>query len=251
MKKFLSNITLIFFVFSVCGCKKGGQISVFCTNIEQFESEMGIINIGQKSLGNVLLIDTISKRAFLLASIDATASETKSSTIRDSLVMLSSTKFKIQLSGDIANASPQVKGEIKSEIDNETTFFLSNCVRKNIEHIPQRLNYVNSKDPQNYEAPLKNNVNTIIAVVTSMTYADRFEFRLRKQSDASASLNTITVGNYNLKVNYSCQNGLNIHAKQDGIFYKVNYYTLHLNNFVLLAKRINLNEYEMGENSLE
>jgi len=255
MKRILSTALTLFSALLLLilneGCKKDGQVAVICTDVSHFETDLGIINISQKSLGNVLLIDTGIKRVFSLGTLNIPAAKIKSSTRRDSMVMLSATKFKFELSGDIAKADAKIKAEVSTQIDNQTTFFLSNFVRKNIEDVTSYLNLANASYPEKYSEPLAANKNTLIAVVTSMTYADKFEFRLKKDADVKAKANTLTVGKYELNVNYSCQNSLDINAHQDGVFYKITLYLFDSNKFTLLSKDIDITDYKMAENALQ
>lgn len=233
------------------GCGKSGQITATCTDVGTFESKMGIVNIAQMSLGTVLLLDPVHKKAGYLGKLGFSNGEINTSTKRDSMILLSTAKFKTALSGEVAEAPSKIKAAIETEINDQTAFFLSNSVRKDIQNTTYLVNHAPAKDRDSYLSALSANDKTMIAVITSVVYADKFEFRTQASSSLSAGVNTINVGDYKLAVSYSCQNALAINAKQDGIFYKVTYFTLQNGQFVLRSLDIKLNEYEFDENALK
>ena len=166
------------------------------------------------------------------------------------MVMLSSMDLTVQFTGAFTKAPANVKAEAASHIKNSTTFYLSNCVRKNLNNATEALDNAQQHNNQAYSKALQHNPHGIIGVVTSMTYADKFEFRLQRELGAHMGINTMTVGDYQLQVDYACQNSLKVDAKQDGIFLKVSYYTFADSTFGLWAKSINLVDYDMAENAL-
>lgn len=246
---FLSSVAVIISCYSCTN--KGGTAKVICSDLEKFTSGVGVINIEQRSLGEVILLDTVTKAAYYLRRFNIPNSRIDVSTSRDSMVMLTSSKLQIQLSGDVNKASQKVKAEVETTITNNTTFYLSNCIRKSI-HDPSVEVTINDQEMGNiYKRALGQNENVILAIVTSVLYADRFEFRLRNSSESSAGASIISVGDFKISVDYTCKNSLTIDAKQDGIFYKVSFFRLDKdNNLIFSTPKIDITEYSTVQNAL-
>lgn len=165
------------------------------------------------------------------------------------MTLLSTSEMELQFEGDISVASENVKANVRSTIDNNTTFFLSNCIRKNITDPSAQINQIDPNYFSEHKAVLKKSPKYILAMVTSILYADKFEFRLKNQTNGEIGSNIIEVGSFKVSVSYACQNSIQINAKQDGIFYKVSYYTLGDDGELKFTPvSIDLTKYAMSQN---
>lgn len=244
----LSLSICIFLGLNSC-TENDGAIRVTCNDVESIQSGLGIINISQRSIGDIILLDTSIQSSFFISHIQIDERDISTTTIRDSMTLLSTSEMELQFEGDISVASENVKANVRSTIDNNTTFFLSNCIRKNITDPSAQINQIDPNYFSEHKAVLKKSPKYILAMVTSILYADKFEFRLKNQTNGEIGSNIIEVGSFKVSVSYACQNSIQINAKQDGIFYKVSYYTLGDDGELKFTPvSIDLTKYAMSQN---
>lgn len=230
----------------ITGCSSN-KATVSCTKVEKFQSDVGIINIPQFKIGDAILLDTVKKLGTFILNAKISDGDISASAPIDSTVILTETGFDINLSGDVSKASANVQANIKSTISHNTTFFLSNSVRKNISNPFTEIN-----KPDNLptiKTALANNKNTVCMFVSGIVYADKFEFRIKNSSGGSANANILKFGNFSIQIQYTCQGSLNVDSKNGGIFYKPSFYSLNAtqNQLLLQSLKIDLSDYTLQQ----
>lgn len=240
---------LVFTFFCISSCaENNGSVKVTCNDVEKIQSNLGIINISQRSLGDIILLDTLTKSSFYMRHLEIPKKNIESSTARDSMILLSSSVMNFHFEGDVSKADEVIKASITSNIENNTMFFLSNCIRKTIYSPVNEINYSDSTYESEYKNILQKDKRYVLAFVTSILCADKFEFRLKNQSNGEVGTNIIEVANFKVAINYTCQNNIRINARHDGVFYKVSFFTLDNNNkLVFTPMNIDLSEYNMSQ----
>jgi hypothetical protein len=225
------------------GCKSTANVA--CTEVEKFQSRSGVVNIPHFGLGDVILLDTIKKTGQYLLHCQITSDNISATPPIDSIEILTNTGFTIGLTGKVAKANADVQADVKSEISNNTTFFLSNSVRKNVINPSTEINQT-SIFPT-LKSAIQNNNDVICMFVSGIVYADKFEFRVKKSSQTEASTNIIKVGEFNVKVSYDCQGSLIVDAKKGGVFFKSSFFRLDdaKNQLVVHASDIDLSKYKL------
>jgi vacuolar-type H+-ATPase subunit E/Vma4 len=224
------------------GCKSTANVS--CVNVQKFQSNFGVLNSNMFENGDVIVIDTLNKNGIRILSIPMNSSEIASYSPVDTFEILTETGFEIQLTGKIAKkGSSTVQAQAKTRISKETTFLLSNAIRKNVKN-PQKILTSNSLIRSQIIQNLKDNPNNIIFMVSGIVYADNFDFRIKRSSEYQGQANVMKVGNFKLDVNYNCSGSLRIQAEQGGVFYKLTLFKLIDDRLAAFNPTINIAEYK-------
>lgn len=248
MKKTNNAAAFNFFGFALLfmtmyGCKSAAKVA--CSDVERFQSNSGVVNIPHFGLGDVILLDTVKKTGQFLLHTSINPGTISATPPIDSIEILTNTGFTIDLSGKVATASANVQAEVKTEISNNTTFFLSNSVRKNMFNPSININEA-SAFPTIKNAILNNN-NMVCMYVSGIVYADKFEFRVKKSSQVEANANIIKVGEFKVNVSYDCQGSLAIDSKNGGVFFKSSFFRLNdaTTQLVVHSADIDLSKYKL------
>lgn len=242
----ISYLLLIFILISpltlLQNCKSVASVS--CVNVQQFQSNSGVLNSNMFANGDILLLDTIRKVGTRIFTLEIQSSDLSSTNPIDTFEILTETGFEIQLSGRIAKGgSDQVKTQAKSRITKETTFFLENSVRKNVKN-PES---VISSSPVNSQLVrnIRDNPNNIAFMITGIVYADNFDFRIKKSSEFKGEANVMKVGDFKLDVSFNCQGSIVVNSKQGGIFYKGTFFKVLDNRIATINPSVNLSKYDL------
>ena len=191
-------------LFGVMGCKSSA--SVACTQVERFQARSGVVNIPHLKIGDVILLDTLKKVGEYILHCQISDSNISATPPIDSIEILTSTGFTIDLQGKVSKAKTDVQANVRSSISNNTTFFLSNSIRKNVVNPTTEINNI-SVFPS-LKSAVQNNSNVICIFVSGVVYADKFEFRIKKSVQAEANANIIKVGDFKVNVTYDCSGSL-------------------------------------------
>jgi hypothetical protein len=251
MKTFTIKTTLFYLFLSILfslilvqtGCKSTANVA--CTDVEKFQSNVGVLNMPHFGLGDVILLDTIHKTGQYILHCQIQSNNISTTPPIDSIVILTSTGFSIDLKGKVTKANADIQAEVKSSISNNTTFFLSNSIRKNALNPTSEINIGTAFEP--IKSALINNNNVVCMFISGIVYANKFEFRVKKSAQAEANANIIKVGDFNVNVSYNCQGSLELDAKNGGIFFKGTFYKLNSaqNSLVLFTSNIDLSKYKL------
>lgn len=250
MKLIYQNITfclglLVILVLSISqtGCKS--TASVACTDVEKFQARAGVVNIPHFGLGDVILLDTIKKTGEYVLHCQIPSGNISATPPIDSTEILTSTGFTIELKGKVSNANADVQADVKSNISNNTTFFLANSVRKNVVNPSTEINGITVFPT--LKSAIQNNSNVICMFVSGIVYADKFEFRVKKSVQWDGNAHIIKVGDFKVNVSYDCQGSLAIDAKNGGVFFKSTFFKLstNTNQLVVYSGDIDLSKYKL------
>lgn len=231
------------FIASITGCKS--TASVACTEVEKFQSRSGVVNIPHFGLGDIILLDTVRKTGQFILHCQITSNNISVTPPVDSIEILTSTGFTIGLKGKVSKANENIQAEVKSNISNNTTFFLSNSVRKNVVNPSTEIN--GTTVLPTLKSAILNNTNVICMFVSGIVYADKFEFRVKKSVQSEANANIIKVGDFKVNVSYDCQGSLTIDSKNGGVFFKSTFFRLgnSQNQLVVHSSDIDIYKYQL------
>jgi len=229
-------LIILFLSFSQTGCKSTAIVS--CTNVEKFQARSGVINIPHFKLGDVILLDTVKKMGQFIMHCAIQPSNISETPPIDSIEILTNTSFSIGLEGKVSKAKVDVQADVKSNISNRTTFFLTNSIRKNVENPSSEIN--GKEYLLQLRSAIQNNKNVICMFVSGIIYADNFEFRVKKESGSKVKANIIKVDDFKINVSYACEGSLDIDSKNGGVFFKSTYFRLDPGQDLLVIHSIDL-----------
>jgi len=253
MKRFFSKINyylglfvILFFPVFQMGCKSYAYVT--CNNVEKFQSRSGVINVPDFALGDIIILDTVKKNGQYV--FHCQPSNISTTQPKDSFEILTSTGFSIELLGKVAKAEAEVQADLKAHISNLTNLLLTNCYRKNIEDPSMLIN--EKKALSTIKNIMQNNRNVICMLVSGMIYADKLEFRVKKERVIGANANLVKVGDFKVEVNYNCEGNLGVDAKDGGVFFKSNFFKLNLkqDQLVVYSVDIDLSKYHLTQTIL-
>lgn len=250
MKRILSKINsylglLLLLIMPVMqmGCKSYAYVT--CNNVEKFQSRSGVINIPDFTLGDIILLDTVKKNGQYVFHCQIQPANISATQPKDSLEILTSTGFSIELDGKVAKAKAEVQADVKSNISNITNLFLTNYYRKNLVDPTVVIN--EKKALSILKSAIQNNRNVICMLVSGMIYADKLEFRVKKEKVIGANANLVKIGDFKVEVTYNCEGNLGIDAKEGGVFFKSNFFKLNpeQEQLVVYSVDIDLSKYHL------
>lgn len=242
-KQGLVSILIILVVISLESCKSVASVS--CVNVQQFQSNSGVLNSNMFNNGDILLLDTIRKEGTRIMSLDVPTSDLSVTDPLDTFEILTETGFEIQLSGRIEKGgSEQVKAQAKSRISRETTFLLRNSIRRNVKN-PELLITSNSTINNQVIRSIADNPNNIAFMVSGVVFADDFNFRVKKSSEFKGEANVMKVGEFKLDVDYNCKGSIRLSAKQGGVFYKGTFFRVIDGRISAFNPPIDLSKYDL------
>jgi hypothetical protein len=243
----MRNITILssLLITLLLGCKSTALVT--CNNIDKFESRSGVINTPFLNMGDLLIIDTLKKTGSFIGHIDLNSNDISSTNPIDEFEIISKTDFTISLSGKITK-STDLAATAKNSINNSSTFFLKNSIRKNIKDPIAKITGASIRNT--IINTLKENNHSIVMFVTNLVYAEQIKLRLSKVIATSANVNVIQVGNIDLNVNYNCNDALNAIATQNngsGVFFKGSFFQLNKEqtDLMFMANGISLGGFDL------
>jgi hypothetical protein len=238
---YLGLFVILFLPVLQMGCKSYAYVT--CNNVEKFQSRSGVINVPDFSLGDIIMLDTVKKNGQYV--FHCQPSNISTTQPRDSFEILTSTGFSIGLQGKVAKAEAEVQADVKSNISNITNLFLTNRYRKNIIDPSMVIN--EKKALLTLKNILQNNRNVICMLISGMIYADKLEFRVKKERAIGANANLVKVGDFKVEVTYNCEGNLGINGKDGGVFFKSNFFKLNLkqDQLVVYSVDIDLSKYNL------
>ncbi len=230
------------------GCKSYAYVT--CNNVEKFQSRSGVINVPDFTLGDIIMLDTVKKNGQYVFHCQIQPTNISATQPKDSFEILTSTGFSIGLQGKVAKAEAEVQADVKSTISNLTNLLLTNCYRKNIVDPSMVIN--EKKALSTLKNVIQNNRNVICMLVSGIIYADKLEFRVKKERVIGASAKLVKVGDFKVEVNYNCEGNLGIDAKNGGVFFKSNFFKLSpkQDQLVIYSVDIDLSEYNYNNTML-
>ena len=178
---------------------------------------MGVINLPKYVNGSLVKIFLNEKTGLRIGKMRIPDSLIAVTKPIDSIVVLSNTDFSFSFSGDISKADQHIQIQLENVVSNNSAFFLSNYFDSTVSQPIQLLNYNND-----FRSTLKSQQeeNSIFMMIQNITYANKFEFRIKQGNNSDANLNLVSIGDFKVKVNYACQNSIQINASNGGVFYK-------------------------------
>lgn len=245
MEKITMNLIKISLSLAVVsafqGCKSYGDCS--CTNVQKFSSNVGTINIPQLVIGDVVILDTITKTAQTKTNIFIPEKLKSIGTPVDTTMILSTATLDVALSGSIAKASASIQAQAKTDILQNTVFFMKNSISKTIRPTDSLMNLPNILT--SLKKVLQNNQHAVIFFVSKVIYADNFNFQIKSSTSTDANANIVHTGNFDVNVSYSCQGSLRLNSKSGGLLFKGSYWGLTNdgNSLVLKTYKINISDY--------
>jgi len=211
---------IILFTFAFISCKSKALVS--CVNVEHYQSASGIVNLPQVGIGDVFLIDTVTKITSYMGHVNVLAASLNTDQPPRDIDVLITATFSISFTGKIEKADKGVQAGLESTIGNSTIFHLKNSYRTSDIDPGKSINkatFINSiRDAYN------NNNNLVFGYVSALVYADTFNLMIKQQQGYANEVNVVHQGGYKVKVNYNCEGNLHIDSKKAGMFFKVSTY---------------------------
>ena len=230
----------------VSGCKKEGTVTVSCSQVDKYQSPAGVLNVPHFIIGDVIVLNTKTKKAFFKGHLDVSGSELSESEPIDTFVVLTETSFDVDFQGELNEPKyAKVQTDVKSMIEKNTLFYLVNNIRKNTKD-PDLIMNRDSLLAKRWQEGISDDV--IFMFVSGIVFADDFQFKLRNATTTSTDTQVLTYGTIKLIVSYKCKGSVKVDAKRGGIFFKGSFYKPNKdkNGFVMLTDAIvNLADYEL------
>lgn len=195
---------------SGCCRTKTGAARVNCGSLSMYQGEVGTLNTPQLKLGHVITLSPHTKRAFPVGLFRPATNQIDFGSTIEALAE----SFKSQFTVDFDATIPQsIQVRASNVIAKTSVLVITNLSRHDIlnplEFLNQNSNAVNQI--QANSAPSNH-----LIFVTTMIPATYLKLASTNSLHASASVDVIKVGNYNLHLSYSCNDELLRVARDQG-----------------------------------
>ena len=189
--------------FYTCNTKKVDAL-VGCSHIGKLQTGMGLLNVPQELIGNVIVLDPASHATGFGGRLNFADGDLDKSSAEDTTDLSDSSALSINFSADLPAT---VKVTLSSALTDATQLHLEKSERHQFKR-PGDL--VNSSDNQKFITKLiDDNPNTKIVLVDAGVAAQKVTFALKNGTQNTVNVNVPGTGDFELSVNYSCQGDLN------------------------------------------
>lgn len=225
-------------ILAAAGCQGDGastSASVSFDKLQKYQSQFGVFDAPEFTLGDVLEIDTAAKVGSRILGIAPTKNDTTTTTPIDSSAITTNLDVKVAVDATLGSAdAATVTAAISSYASSSTYFVLKNFRRVNLND-PGQFTTSNSSAFARVKEGLAASQPKIYLVVSGLVRADDAQLKMKDSTGASVSVNVIKAGKFNVTVNYSANATLTQAAKQGAIFFKVDQLDLNAAKNGLLA----------------
>lgn len=221
--KSIKFLLLIFFLASLLSfkcCKCGVVASVKCGEITQIESDFGVLNLANFSLGTILELDPVSKIANRILTVDPDPANVRQPNPElDEIKRDVSTRFDIVFDVEVPEA---VKANIKKELNSNVKFVLTKAKRIEItDPLKELLNSPRANDV--IKARMEANPDHYFLFVNAHNMGKELKIQVEKSNNGKLEVNVFKYGKYSVVVSFLCQDTITGFASESGAwFWKYN-----------------------------
>jgi hypothetical protein len=190
-----------------------GTATVTCGDAEQFESDLGVLNLAQLRLGQYMYVDTARLIAFHGGFLPSTQS-----VVTEPVASLS-THYAARVSVALSASVPtDLQAQAKEAISRSTRLTATGVRRETMPSVVAALeaNSVSGNDIKRALAEPR----VVPFVVHAVVRADSLRIGLA-ESDSGAVSTHLVVGGYDLTVSFECSQVLEVFGSQVPVFFKV------------------------------
>ena len=192
-------------------------------DIERYQSNFGVFNAPQFSLGDIIDIDTNAKQGGRIRGLVPAANEIDETAPIDHTEIATDVAIDVTLSGEVTKASQPEKdavtAQVKAYTNSNTVFFLKKHKRRNITDPVAKLNATpDARDDLKRRIAAAN--GHVYLIVQSLILADSAELRMSQQSGGTATTTVLKAGKFDLAVTYKQNATLNQAASGGAVFFK-------------------------------
>jgi hypothetical protein len=174
--------------------------TVLCGNFGRAETDLGVLNLAQLRLGDILDLDPQQFTANRVVSFDPKGVQPPTPEV-DSTSLLKKTDFNVSFSVDLPAT---VQADAKAFISTNTAFVLKNSSRT---QIADPLGEINA-DPTLRAKMKEVKTGHIIMVISGLISAKQLTIKLDKATGTEGGADLFKLGKYEFAVNYDCKSSI-------------------------------------------
>jgi hypothetical protein len=186
--------------------------AVSCGEVELVQTNLGILNLSQFSLGQYLYVDTTEALAFHGGFIDPGASVTTEAVA--SLSIGYNARLAVQLSAEVP---PAVKADAEEAISRSTRLIANGVRRQTITSVPRAIT-ADAGASSDLQRAIREGV--VPVVIHAVVMADSLAIALADTVDGAMNVR-LSVDNYEVAVQYQCSQALEVFGASLPVFFKV------------------------------
>lgn len=204
----------------------GDIVRVKSPNLEAYYTERkGFLNLDSLMEGDLYMVDIVHREYLYVMNIALTDEDLITTppidTVRSSKELSSITEADLELRGKIAQASQEVKAELKEKIASKFSSHITKYYRRRLRYPLQKINEKRvleaMKDQKKTDA--------IFMLVTDVGYGDHLEIGVDRSMAGDAKSTVMQVGEFDVQVVFDCETSLVLSGNNLRLFYKLTPFT--------------------------
>lgn len=213
----LTPALLVAAALGITGCSndRAVEATVRCEAVSAYQSDVGMLNIGTFSLGEIAMVDHATKRVYRVYGIEPGANDLRNVDMEDAGKTATYAHYEIKIDG---NPDDKRKSDIQAIIDNNLAIHLGKYRKTEIVPVEDLIN----RDPRinaDMESVLQNRKDVDFILVSSLLSADTLKISLPGATEKSPQVRLLKTPGYALQVHLDFVKALDTPAMKSGVFF--------------------------------